>query len=125
MFKCGDSSLPSNYRPVSLLNNIEKVLERIIFKHVYNYLKDTNFFTPCQSGIMLGDSTVNQVTLLYNNICKALDDGFEFRAVSFYISKAFDKVWHKGLLLSCAELVLEVNCCPGFLIIFLTVINEL
>ena len=47
---------------------------------------------------MPGDSTVNQVTLLYNNICKALDDGLEFRAVFFDISKAFDKVWHKGLL---------------------------
>ena len=98
IFKSGDPSLPSNYRPVSLLNNIEKVLERIIFKHVYNYLKDTNFFTPCQSGFMPGDSTVNQVTLLYNNICKALDDGLEFRAIFFDISKAFDKVWHKGLL---------------------------
>ena len=81
-----------------MLNNIEKVLERIVFKHVYNYLKDINFFTPCQSGFMPGDSTVNQVTLLYNNICKALDDGLEFRAVFFDISKAFDKVLHKGLL---------------------------
>ena len=98
IFKSGDPSLPSNYRPVSLLNNIEKVLERIIFKHVYNYLKDTDFFTPYQSGFMPGDSTVNQVTCLYNTICKALDDGLEFRAVFFDISKAFDKVWHKGLL---------------------------
>ena len=47
---------------------------------------------------MPGDSTVNQVTLPYNNICKALDDGLEFRAVFFDISKAFDKVWYKGLL---------------------------
>ena len=44
IFWSGDPSLPSNYRPVSLLNNTENVLERIIFKHVYNYLKDTDFF---------------------------------------------------------------------------------
>ena len=98
IFKSGDPSLPSNYRPVSLLNSIEKVFERIIFKHVSNHLKDIGFFTPFQSGFMPGDSTVNQVSCLYNNICKALDDGLEFRAVFFDISKAFDKVWHKGLL---------------------------
>ena len=52
-----------------------------------------------ESGFRHGDLTVNQVTSLYNEICKALDDGLEFRAVIFfYISKAFGKVWHKGLL---------------------------
>ena len=47
---------------------------------------------------MPGDSTVNQVTGIYHEICKALHDGLEFRVVFFDISKAFDKVWHKGLL---------------------------
>ena len=98
IFKSGDASLLSNYRPVSLLNNIEKISERIIFKHVYNYLKDNDFFTPWQSGFMPGDSTVNQVACLYHHICKALDDGLEFRVLFFDISKVFDKVWHEGLL---------------------------
>ena len=96
--KSGDPSLPSNYRPVSLLNSIEKVFERIIFKYIYNHLKDINYFTPCQSGFMPDDSTVNQVTGLYHEMCKALDDGLEFKAVFFDRSKAFDKVWHKDLL---------------------------
>ena len=47
---------------------------------------------------MPGDSTINKVTYLYNSICKALDDGLEFKVVFFDISKAFDKVWHKGLV---------------------------
>ena len=47
---------------------------------------------------MLGGSTVNQGTSIYNNICKALDNGLEYRVVFFDISKAFEKVWHKGLL---------------------------
>ena len=104
IFESGDTSLPSNYRPVSLLNSIEKVLERVIFKHVFNHLKDNNFITSRQSGFVPGDSTVNQVTSIYNNICKALDDGLEFRVVFCDISKAFDKVWHKGLLLRRAEI---------------------
>ena len=98
IFKSGDPPLPLNYKPVSLLNSIEKVFERIIFKSIYNHLKDIDYFTPLQSGFMPGDSTVNQVTGIYHEKCKALHDGLEFRAVFFDTSKAFDKVWHKGLL---------------------------
>ena len=62
IFKSGDPSFPSNYRPVSLLNTMEKVFEKIIFKHVFNFLIETRFFTPYQSGFLPGDSTVNQLT---------------------------------------------------------------
>ena len=47
---------------------------------------------------MPGDPTVNQVTFLYNKICNALDEGLEIRFIFFGISKAFDKVWHTGLI---------------------------
>ena len=63
--KGGDPSIPSNYRPVSLLHTMENVLERIIFKHVFNHMKDTNFFTPHQSGFLPGVSTVNQRIYIY------------------------------------------------------------
>ena len=77
---------------------MEKVLERILYKHIFNHLKRNNFFTPCQSVFLPGDSTVNQLTYLYNRICSALDSGPEIRMVFFYISKVFDKVWHTGLI---------------------------
>ena len=83
IFKSGDRSIPSNYRPVSLLNTMEKVLERILYKHIFNHLKRNNFFTPCQSVFLPGDSTVNQLTYLYNRICSALDSGPEIRMVFF------------------------------------------
>ena len=51
-----------------------------------------------QSGFIPGDSTVNQLTFLYNTFCQALDPGKEVRAVFYDISKAFDRVWHSGLL---------------------------
>ena len=41
---------------------------------------------------------MNQLTYIYDTFCKALDNGLEVRVVFFDISKAFDKVWHKGLL---------------------------
>ena len=96
--KKNDPSDVSNYRPISLLNTMGKVLEKIVHKHVFNYFQDNNILTVLQSGFVPGDSTVNQLPDLYNTFCKSLDDSKEVRAVFCDISKAFDRVWHRGLL---------------------------
>ena len=96
--KQGDSSLVSNYRPISLLSTVDKVFERLVFKYLYNHLMDNNILTPFQSGFIPGDSTTNQLTYLYDTFCEALDSGKEVRVVFCDISKAFDRVWHNGLL---------------------------
>ena len=98
VFKKNDPSDVSNYRPISLLNTIGKVLEKIIHKYIYNFLKEHQVITTLQSGFIPGDSTVNQLVDIYNTFCQALDDGKEVRAIFCDISKAFDRVWHKGLL---------------------------
>ena len=46
---------------------------------------------------------MNQLVDIYNTFCKALDDGLEVRAVFCDVSKAFDRVWHKGLLLKLSS----------------------
>ena len=46
----------------------------------------------------MGDSTVNQLSYLYNTFCQALDACKEVRAIFCNISKAFDCVWHAGLI---------------------------
>ena len=97
--KSGDRSVPSNYRPVSLLCIPEKSFERAVFKHFYNHLHNNNILTSLQSGFIPGDSTVDQLTYLYNTFCQALDSGKEVREVFCDVSKAFDRVWHEGLLL--------------------------
>ena len=96
--KGGDRTAVSNYRPISLLSNINKVLERIVFKHLYNHFLENDILTPLQSGFIPGDSTVNQLLFLYNAFCKALDAGKEVRVIFCDISKAFDRVWHAGLI---------------------------
>jgi hypothetical protein len=114
VFKKGDPSFPNNYRPISLLNIIEKVFERIIFKSIFNFYRETGFFTPFQSGFLPGDSTVNQLTFLYNSFCKALDNGLEVRVVFFDISKAFDKVWHRGLIFKLEKSGIRGNILKWF-----------
>ncbi|MES9991692.1 MAG: reverse transcriptase domain-containing protein, partial [Candidatus Thiodiazotropha sp.] len=96
--KSGDLSKVSNHRPISLLNSEAKVFEKLIFKYLFNHFRDNNLLTSLQSGFIPGDSTVNQLTYLYNTFCEALDGGKEVRAVFCDISKAFDRVWHAGLL---------------------------
>ena len=59
-----------------------------------------NLITKNQSGFRPGDSTINQLIDLVNDIHKSFDHpkSLEVRAVFLDISKAFDKVWHDGLL---------------------------
>ena len=96
--KKDDKSLPSNYRPISLLDPIGKVMERCVHKHLYNYISENQLLTPFQSGFVPGDSTTNQLLHTYHTFCEAVDSGKEVRAVFCDISKAFDRVWHRGLL---------------------------
>ena len=98
VFKKGNRSCCNNYRPISLLNITAKVCEKIIFKNLFNYIRDNNLITAHQSGFMPGDSTVNQLAFMYNLFAKALNDKKDIRLVFCDQSKAFDKVWHEGLL---------------------------
>ena len=75
-----------------------KSWKKIVHKYLFNYVRDHDILSALQSGFTPGDSTVNQLIDLYNTFCKSLDEGKEVRAVFCDISKAFDRVWHRGLL---------------------------
>ena len=98
--KKNDKQIISNYRPISLLPILAKVFERIIFKNLYNYLIFNNLITKNQSGFRPGDSCSNQLLSLVHDIHKAFNDKkcLEVRSVYLDMSKAFDKVWHEGLV---------------------------
>ena len=65
---------------------------------MFNHCQDNNLLSSLQSGFLPIDSTIDQLTFLYNNFCQALDAGKEVRAVFCDISEAFDPVWRFGLL---------------------------
>ena len=114
IFKKGDPSKPSNYRPVSLLSCMGKLMERCVHKYLYNYITSNKLLTSFQSGFIKGDSTVNQLVYVYNDICHALDEGKEVRAVFCDISKAFDRVWHRGLLFKLSKLGIKDSLLNWF-----------
>ena len=55
-------------------------------------------FLPINQGSKSGDSTVNQLAYLYHVFSQALDEKKDVRIVFCDISKAFDRVWHDGLI---------------------------
>jgi hypothetical protein len=86
-----------NYRPISLLSVISKCMEHCVYKHIHNHLLDNDILTT-QFGFTKGDSADKQLINITNDFGKALDSGKEVRVVFCDISKAFDRVWHKGLI---------------------------
>ena len=107
--KKGDKQLISNYRPISLLPVCSKIFEKIIFNNLYSYLVTNNLISANQSGFRPGDSTTNQLLYLVHMIHLALDEQKEVRSVFLDISKAFDKVWHEGLLFKLKQNGIEGN----------------
>jgi hypothetical protein len=103
IFKKDDRSLVTNYRPISLLSCVGKVQERIVFIHLYHYLKINNLLTWKNSGFKQLDSAINQLLLITDKIHKALESGKEVCMIFLDVFKAFDRVWHQGLIykLSC------------------------
>ena len=81
LHKKGPEKLCNNYRPISLLCCVGKVLERCVHSHVLNYLKVNNIITPSQSGFMPGDSTVNQLTSVYHDLCTSFDQGITTQSI--------------------------------------------
>ena len=116
IFRKGDKQLIKNYRAISLLPICGKMFEKVIFNNLYSYLITNNLITKNQSGFRPGDSTTNQLLYLVNEIHQAFEDpnSLEVRAVFLDISKAFDKVWHNGLIFK-----LKQNGICGSLLMFL------
>ena len=92
--KKSDNAIVDNYRPMSLLSCVGKLFEKVVFKYLLNFLRDTGAISIKQSGFMPGDSTVYQLAHLYQFFQKLLID--RMRVVFCDISKAFDRLWHSG-----------------------------
>ena len=96
--KKGDKKILKNYQPISLLPITGKTLERLLYDRMFEFFAEINLISDNQSGFKPGDSCINQLLSITHEIYQSLDDNLEVRAVFLNISKAFDKVWHKGLI---------------------------
>ena len=80
---------------MTLLSALSKAMERV-HEYLYNYIIINAILTTFQSDFVRGDSTTNELLNTYHTFCNAVDSGKVVRAVFCNISKAFDRVWHRG-----------------------------
>ena len=97
-FKKGDKTDKNNYRPISLISNVSKILEKLMYKRIYVFLEQNNSFYPYQFGFRHNHSTNSALIEITEQIRKACDKGSFACGVYLDFKKAFDTVNHHILL---------------------------
>jgi hypothetical protein len=98
LFKSGDRSLPSNYRPISLTSQVAKLFEKLVKRQLYNFCEDHNIISPKQHGFRAGLSCQSNLLECTNYLSVALDNHSPCDVIFLDISKAFDTVPHDILI---------------------------
>ena len=98
VFKKDDPGLFTNYRPISVLPCFSKILERIVFTRLYDFLLKHKLLHDSQYGFRQNFSTDMAIIELQDRIIRELNNGKEVLAVFMDLSKAFDALSHKILL---------------------------
>ena len=94
----GGSKFPAYYRPTFLLSTVGTVVEWCIFEYLFNFISSNRLLTKHQPGLRPGDSIVNQLIARIYDFNKTKLSITKKRSGWCDISRAFDRVWHKGLL---------------------------
>ena len=75
-----------------------------------SFLLESNLVSSNLPGFKPEDPCINQLLSITHGISQSFDKGYEVRSVFLDISKAFDKVRHKGLILNCDKMLCLVTC---------------
>ena len=97
IFKDGDKTEKSNYRPISVLPVVSRLFEKLVFSQLYRYLNDNCFINSNQSGFRELHSTVTCLLKNTDDWYKGLDTGNLAGMVFVDLKKAFDTVDHQIL----------------------------
>ena len=96
--KKGQKTNVNNYRPISLLPVLSKILEKIVYNRLYSFLSPSNFFYDLQFGFRKNHSTSHAATVMVENITKSFEDKEYTLGVFLDLSKAFDAIDRSILL---------------------------
>lgn len=98
IYKDGEKSKFTNYRPISVLPVISKILERCVYKQLIEHLESHNLLSPQQYGFRKKRSTETASVMFLDDIHRAMDSGKITGALFIDLSKAFDTVSHYSIL---------------------------
>ena len=99
LFKAGSRSDANNYRPISILSNLNKIVEKVIFSRLVSFLNKYGILNNFQFGFRKGFSTSLALAEFYEKVLLSLDKGQAICTILIDLSKAFDSVSRKILLL--------------------------
>ena len=92
-----------NYHPVSLLPLYGQILERLMLNEMFEFFMENKLISTSQPGFKADDSCINQLLSITHEIYSSFDEGLEVRSVFLDILKAFDKVWHDGIIFKLTQ----------------------
>ena len=98
IYKNGDKSDCSNYRPISVLSNVAKILEKIVYNQLISYINENNNLTNSQFGFRKSHSTTTSLLKSTNKWLLNIDKGLINGVLFLDLRKAFDTVDHKILI---------------------------
>lgn len=98
LYKKGTSKDPSNYRPISILNSFSKILEKIMYTRLVDFLNKFNTLSSEQHGFRKKKSTESAIFDFIDHVSSALSEKKQAMGILCDLSKAFDCVDHKLLL---------------------------
>ena len=97
-YKKDSKLIVANYRPISLLSNINKILEKVMFERLYSFLESKKCIYDLQFGFRKKHSTNHALLSMTQEIQETIDKGNVAIGVFVDFQKAFDTVNHKILL---------------------------
>ena len=109
LYKKGTKTDPNNFRPISLLPIVSKIIEKVIHDHTMNYLTENNVFYRYQYGFCKTHSTGTSLAYLTDKILTGFDSGLLTEMILIDLQKAFDTISHDILLKKCLLLDFLIN----------------